>query len=56
MNETFVRESLLQERVDSKIRCNVCERKPTAFRSVVYACCAGKVMGKFAGLARISGR
>jgi pyruvate formate lyase activating enzyme len=27
MNENFVRESLLQERVDNKIRCNVCERR-----------------------------
>jgi len=27
MNETFVRESFLQERADSKIRCNVCERR-----------------------------
>jgi pyruvate formate lyase activating enzyme len=27
MNETFVRESFLQESADSKIRCNVCERR-----------------------------
>lgn len=27
METTFVRESLLQERIDGKIRCNVCERR-----------------------------
>jgi pyruvate formate lyase activating enzyme len=27
MNDIFIRESLLQEKADSKVRCNVCERR-----------------------------